>query len=281
MKVAGHLRAGPNKTNRRTESLCTALSDYGLEVVYSERGVPVHDADLVVQTGFARSEALLDAIEREVPYIIMEASPFRTLDINEYSSWGYNGLAGGAWRPDPPSEERWKPELKPIHDGDTLIIGQKPTDHSLRGSDHVKWLLERFEEYPQGRFRPHPLMVAPDSLIDLESDLASAGLVVTYTSTAGVDARIAGCRVRVDGRGSFAGNGDGDREEWLHRLSWYQAKHEDYKELIPYILSGYDEALARAENGDQEIPRGRVDGPAICQRYYSAIRDWEENTQAG
>ena len=270
MKVSGHLRTGPNKTNIRTESLCTALSDYGLEVVYSERSVPVQDADLVVQTGFARSEALLDAIEREVPYIIMEASPFRTLDINEYSSWGYNGLAGGAWRPEPPSEERWKPELKPMHDGDTLIIGQKPTDHSLRGSDHVKWLLERFEEYPEARFRPHPLMVNPNELNSIESDLDSAGLVVTFNSTTGIDALIRGCRVRADHEGSYIIDGE-DREEALHRYSWYQSRHSDFRELIPYILSGYPEALHRAERGLQEIPRGRIDGQAICQRYYREV----------
>lgn len=248
----------------------------GLPVSYSDRKTPVKGSDLVIQTGFAKSNALMDAIERRIPYIIMEEPLFRGFyPSDQASSWGYNGLAGGAWRPEPPCEERPKPKLLPRKTaGGTLIIGQKPTDHSLRGSDHVKWLLDRFIELPEADFRPHPLMVPPGSLPPLERALSDIQTLVVYNSTTAIEGFIEGCEVRVDGFGHLLSPAGAGREVWLHALSWAQGTHNQFSDLAPHILSGYDEALDLSRRGLVEHPREKVDGQAVCKRYYKEIGDW-------
>lgn len=271
MKVGVHLRPNSNATNARSLCLAEALAEEGHQIVYKDRSEAIDKTvDLYVQTGFAASTGLRSAIDARIPYIIMEAPVFRSYDLNTHSSWGYNGLQGGAWRPQAPEQEREKPTLKPPHDGPTLIIGQKPTDHSLRGSDHVKWILDRQAELPDADFRPHPLMVPHGALEPIDEALQSYGSVITYTSTVGVDGVIAGCRVRADNRLSAAYGVD-DRERWLHNLSWWQAANTQVHDLLPYILSGYEEARTRMDDGLCEHPRERVDGHAIQQRYYQLI----------
>jgi len=268
MKVVVGLRPQPNKTNMRSEALGTALEGAGHSVRYALRGDLVKGVDLYIQTGFAASRALESAIEAQIPYIIMEASPFRDLDINEYSSWGYNGLQGGAWRPSVPQEERPKPDLQPEHGGGQVIIGQKPTDHSLRGSDHVEWICAKRLALPEADFRPHPLMVMEGTQEPIAVALQRYGEVFTYSSTVGVDAVVAGCKAYADSEQSLLRYYRGDREEFLHELSWFQALHSEYSSLVPYIVSGYEEAHARMAQGQIEHPREKVDGAAVCEQYY-------------
>lgn len=236
--------------------------------MYRGREEGAEGADLVIQTGFARTSALLDAIEQEIPYLIMEAPFWRDLDIHGNSSWGYNGLAGGAYRHDPLENPRPKPVLQPPHEGNTLIIGQTPTDHQIRGEDHGRWLRDKFREYPEAIFRPHPLMVPDGENPSLELALAESGTVISYNSTVGTEALIAGANSSPEHWGSMAYQVT-DRVSWLHKLSYGQFSHEEYHDpkVAAYVLDGYSEALARAEAGKQEIPRGKVNGQAICRRY--------------
>jgi hypothetical protein len=254
----------------RSESLAEAFEAHGIPTVRVGRDMTVTDSELVVQTGFGPSVALRDAIERRIPYIVMEAPFWRHIDVFKTSSWGYNGLAGGAWRPTPPDEPRDHPPLQPMKtEGKTLIIGQKPTDHSLRGADHVEWILRKQQEYPEAVFRPHPLMVAHDALPPIAQELSETYRCITYTSTVGAEALIAGAVSEPEHPGSCA-YGVEDREAWIHGLSWGQAKHTEMLQVVPYILSGYEEALERAKSGLVESPREKVDGASICQRYYRA-----------
>lgn len=272
MKIAVHLRPGENRTNDRLYGLTEGFQRLGHTTLYAERICPVTDSDLVVQVGFARTNALLDAIEREIPYIIVEAPFWRDYyDTHDASSWGYNGLAGGAWAPPPPHEFRRKPPLLPLKTGDkTLIIGQKPTDHSLRGSDHVQWIVAARNNLPDADFRPHPLMVPPGSLLCIYDELRRYDQVVTFTSTVAVEALRDGLKVVADHRYNLAFGVD-DREAWHHTLSWRQSENDTLGELAPYILSGYEEARERAERGLVEIPRHKVDPQAIDRRYYQEI----------
>lgn len=271
MEIAVALRSGPNLTNFRSEALGQGAEALGHKVRRVERAEIVKGADLLIQTGFNASTALTSAIEAGIPYIIMEASPFRMTSIFDYVSYGYNGLAGGSWAPPPPDEERWHPPLQPEKtEGGIMIIGQKPTDHSLRGSDHVAWIEQKRRELPEAVFRPHPLMVPPDTLERIEEALEPIKEVHIYSSTVGVDAFLAGCQVRADTDLSWYGRADEDREAKAHRLAWrHFATHELSTEAgAQEILRGYEEAAARAAEGKIEHPRGKVDGTAICERYY-------------
>ena len=273
MHISVHLRDGPNDTNKRSQCLAIGLQSLDHRIEYRTRAEGSR-ADLVIQTGFDASAALKDAIDRQVPYLIMEASPFRSwTDIGKVSSWGYNGLAGGAWRPTVPSEVRSKPVTKPMKtEGGVLIIGQKPTDHSLRGSDHVGWIEEKLREYPDSVFRGHPLMEPGQGSLDAQ--IEEARRVVTYTSTTSVEAAVAGCALQIDGQGSWWTPEEGEsREETLHRLSWYSFAHTEYtgSDTAAWVASGFEEAQARAKAGKVEIPREKVNGQAITKRYHQRI----------
>lgn len=225
-------------------------------------------ADLVVQTAFNNSIPLMGAVEQGVPYLVMEAPPFRTLmPMEKWSSFNYNGLAGGAFRPKAPDERRIQPELLPLKtEGKTLIIGQKPTDHSLRGSDHVSWLVDKRGEYPEAEFRHHPLMVVEQEPI--EKGLEDVKKVIVYTSTTAVDAAVAGCEVVVEGPGCWW-QSIGSREEECHELSWSSFTHTELasRRVAEHILSGYDEACTV----EPEIPKGRADGRIVCEQYYRRL----------
>lgn len=273
MRIAVHLRGGPNSTNIRSECIARGFEALGHSVAFYSRGEPSF-SDLYVQTGFNASAGLRNQIDKGLPYLIMEAGPFRSwTDIQRVSSFGFNGLAGGATRPAPPSRSRFYPLVEPMKtEGGILIIGQKPTDHSLRGSDHVQWILDKAEEYPEATFRHHPLMHAGKGT--LASLLKEARKVVTYTSTSAVEAAVAGCEVQVDGHGSWWSPQEGEeREETLHRLSWAAFNHSEYEnpEIAQYVLQGYDEAFERARQGQVEIPREKVNGKAVCERYYRLV----------
>ena len=277
MRIAVALRSGPNQTNVRSECIIPALEAAGHDVVIMDRAEVVKGADLLVQTGFAASNALRSTIDQRLPYIIMEAPFWRDYyDVHGASSWGYNGLAGGAWAPSPPDEARPKPELKPVKagTGPTIIIGQKPTDHSLRGTDHVEWIRNIRAEIPEADFRPHPLMVSPGTLEPIDKVLRRYTQVVTYTSTVGCEALVAGCHVRADHPANLAyGIGEDARGGWHHGLSWRQSTHDSFGELVPFILSGYSEARERAEQGLVEHPREKVRNTAQEQAYYKLLVD--------
>ena len=263
MKVAVHVRGGPNQTNFRAEAVAQAFE--GHKIVRVDRSQVVKDADLVIQTGFNGTSALRDAIERGIPYIIAELSPFRTMhDEKVHVSWGYGGLAGGAWRPEP-DEERETPRKAPRKEtGDTLIIGQVPNDHSLRGSDHTEWLLRKREEYPEGRIRHHPKLVTPQDTI--EDALSNIKRVITFTSTVAVDARYAGCEVGIEGPGGWGILND-------QQLAWSVFSVDEYAspQTSHYLRKGYEQALDRAQAGLQEHPRNKVDGRALCEQYYQRL----------
>jgi len=222
-------------------------------------------ADLVVQTGFNRSTALEGALDRGIPFLVMEEPPFRTLQAG-WASFGYNGLAGGAYRPKAPEEPRPTPDIAPLKtSGATLIIGQKPTDLSLRGSDHVEWLEDKLLEYPGADIRHHPLCVAERTTI--EEGLRDVKKVIVYTSTVAVDAAVAGCEVVIEGSGCWW-RAIGTREEECHELSWAAFTHAELatQRVARYILSGYEEACTiepelSYRKGEADVRR------AICEQY--------------
>jgi hypothetical protein len=259
----------------RSLALAKGIANAGHKVTYHGRG-EVSNADLYIQTGFAGTVGLRGQIDSGKPYIIAEAPFWRNCDIDKISSFGYNGLAGGAFRPPAGSDKRPHPRLEELKDeGHTIVFGQKPTDHSLRGSNHGDWIRRKLEEHPGAYFRPHPLAVPAGSLGPIAHAIHGCHRSITFTSTVGAEALIAGCESDPEHRGSTAygvtASGT-SREEWVHQLSWGQFSHEEYEaeETGRYILSGYDEALSRALVGDVERPRERVDGQVI-QREYDRI----------
>jgi hypothetical protein len=259
LRVSLHLRPPGNKTNFRSECIAEGLRQAGAIVtVRSREQSPAWHADLVLQSGLAGTPALQWALDRGVPYLIAELPSYRHVGDMDVS-YGYGGLMGGAFHTPAPSEELWKPTLKPMKtDGPTIIVGQKPNDHSLRGHDHDKWLQEKLIQFPNAEFRAHPLMVPSDALYEPVRDvLARAGRLVTYTSSMGNEGLIEGCAVNCS---PYCQAYDvKNREEWLHKLSWHNFPFDAAAtaKIGKHVLKGYEVARIRADQGQQEIPRAK------------------------
>lgn len=287
LRITVAVRDVENDTNKRVRCFADGFRAAGHEVIYAGRGDRCpRGADLYCQTGFGASTGLLTAIDHKVPYFIAEAPTVRPNDgrdwEHEWVGYTYNGLNGGGTHIDPPpgvNRGLIFPKLLPQRDidlsNDVWIIGQKPTDHSLRGVDHVKWILNVKRNYPRAKLRHHPLMTN-GPVPPIEPILDSAGLVVVYNSTVGNEAVIRGCPVEVMHYGCSAyelGHGKITREDWYERLQWQNLSMKEARTPLyaNVVLSGYDLALSNAKQGIVEHPRPKVDGKNFCTVYHKAF----------
>ncbi len=265
MRIVCGIREGDSLTNFRAECFAEGFRAAGHKVVYASRKEPLQECEIYIQAGFVGCRSLRDAIERKIPYIIGEMPAFRQEDQYDSNhdhlqvSYQWNGLQGGGWYTDAPDEPRPHPVLLPVRQTNksVLIIGQKGNDMSLRGCDHHAWLRSKLSECPEAEFRPHPLMVSKP-MEPLKEHLARIDRVITFTSTVGVDAQIAGCTSWPEHWGSMAYDVF-DRRGWIHNLSWCNFTIEEAKQAFcgEHILAGYEEACWRMERGMYETPRGK------------------------
>ena len=125
------------------------------------------------------------------------------------------------------------------------VLGQVPGDAALYGLDLDAWAQRTCAALlAQGRtvrYRPHPLVRrcgdvrcpagATGSTGSLDEDLAGAALAVTFNSTAGVEAVLAGVPTVALDVGAMAwpvtthdlaSVQTPEREPWAHRLAWCQ-----------------------------------------------------------
>ncbi len=113
---------------------------------------------------------------------------------------------------------------------------------------------------PSAGYRRHPIML--DRRVPQESYkdcLARTSFAITYNSTVGAQAVIAGIPTYTEHWGSLAWDVTThdlsetpitpNRDEWLYALSY---RHIDTTIPLDYILSGYDEARSRAEAGEYD-----------------------------
>jgi len=274
MKVTVLLRPNDGITNDRCRAVGEGLASR-CKVNYSTRSDWLQEQpDLLVQAGFHATLPLREQLEQRRPFLIIEEPLWRpNPEFSQVAaSFGYNGLTGGDWHPPSPEHERPHPLLMPMKgmgDGACVVFGQKPNDHSLRGSDHVAWLKAKLAAFPEAEFRHHPLMCA-HTQEPLDDVLDRSSVAITYSSTVGAEALIAGCVSNPNCRQSTAYNVT-DREQWIHDLSWHNFTLEEFAtpKVAKYILSGFQEAWARCQNDNVERPRGRVNKQEIMMRYYS------------
>ena len=220
-----------------------------LGATYHARTQPVM-CDLAIHHGYKESDAMVFCKEHGIPVLITEIGVWHNPGEFTYGI-GYNGLNNLAFMPEPPAEERSKPSLRPWKGdaGVTTIFGQKPGDAALRGLDMDVWVKDMLRAYPGAEYRPHPILLEdPSTAEPLEEVFDRTSFAVTYTSTVGPQAVIAGITTFAHHPGSYAYDVAYDREEWLHKLSYRMI---DLGKPIPvdYILSGYEEARERAKAG--------------------------------
>lgn len=267
INVFGGLRDNASRTNNRVTALIEGLEG---TPIWRHSALPAR-ADLYVQAGFQNSPALSSAMDRGIPFIVLENGFADTIVArrSEYTSVGYNGLGGLAYRPDPPQVEVHNDfiPLQPWNESDEgkiYIYGQMENDRALRGIDIDAWIADMVElysvEWPEREIvvRPHPLMLDdPTSLLPLASTFDDTWLSVSWTSTAGIEAVIAGVGHGAMHPGSMVWDiepGD-DRAEWAWQLSWAQYRMEKLGTIgRDFLIAGYDEARSRAKDGLYDDP---------------------------
>jgi hypothetical protein len=273
MRVIGAIRGNGSATDLRVEAV-TGLFD-GQTAPRSDH----RDCDLLIQAGFQQSPALKRQMALKKPFLILENPTFRTVSPETGAvgpsegrfSVGFNGLHGGSWLPTPktpifrpyPAIQPWR---DPAEGSKIYVYGQMNDDRALRGLDMARWLEEQRERlqkcWPDRQIviRKHPKMYSSweSKPPPLEETFPDTYLSFSWTSTAGVDAVLAGVQHTALHPGSLVYGHwiDGDNR-WplasrLAHSNW--SLTEDLKPLRDLLIAGYDEARSRAAAGDYDDP---------------------------
>lgn len=268
VKIAAYVRANPSRTNERVTHFGEALG-----ARFSTREQPV-ECDIAIQAGFQISPAMADAMDRGIPIIILENPVWHYGDKMESYTWGYNGLGGLSLGGDTVNcTSRPAPELQPWKDpreGDWTIFGQVEHDKSLRGANIAAWMVDMAQAYPGATVRQHPVMLNAQEMAhqeDFRSCLERTSLAITYSSTVGAQAVIAGIPTISEHAGSWAWDVSSrpgtepreyDRIEWLRELSWRHWRTTEPLD-VAHILSGYERAAYHAGRGEYDnMSNGRA-----------------------
>jgi hypothetical protein len=132
-----------------------------------------------------------------------------------------------------------------VGQGYALLIGQVYGDAAVRNINFEAWVRDRTAELQSlgwdVKFRPHPL--ARRSRASLAQDLAGAGMCVTYNSTSGVEAVLAGVPTVTLDEGAMAWDVSSHslhdlacpaRETWAHNLAWTNWTLDEIAAGIPW-----------------------------------------------
>ncbi len=195
-------------------------------------------------------------------HLIVVESGFQLRGI--YYQVGWNEFAGYAdFNVGNVSDDRWKSfGIKPKHwrkgsDGVCTVIGQLPRDTQVQDENHIEWCQHTVAEcqkiYGDVIFRPHPKIQDPgiygidENLIEigkLRDALSKSRCVVTWNSTTGVDAVIAGVPVVAMDRGAMAWRmashalnaklRNPSRREWLNQLGYSQWTQDEMRAGLPW-----------------------------------------------
>jgi hypothetical protein len=258
VKAALHVNQHEHQ-QRYGAAMKAGLERHGIEVIVAAPHSP-EPCDFAVIWGWKQP-----AVIKAAPHVlVMEATHLRQGDPQNLAevSCGWDGLARHGRYPKAPDGERWQRHahlMRPWsdkRDGYALIIGQVEGDAALHGMDVQLWAddMERalVDWGWSVRFRPHPL--TRKSRTTLEQDLVGATLCVTFNSTAGVEAVLAGVPTVTLDPGAMAWPVarhclyeqsfrpfQPDRRVWAWDLAWAQwsleeiAKGEAYAHLAPIM----------------------------------------------
>lgn len=189
----------------------------------------------------------------------------------EYWQVGWGGQAGNAdFNVKDPPLDRWESfginveDWKIQPNGVYFVCGQLPRDTTVQDTDHALWCRQTLQQLKdmgkRAIFRPHPrarydlecygIPFGDMRIEKLPRALSVAKCFVTYNSTSGVDAAIAGVPVIAFDKGSFAYEIAShsleeplvtpDRTRWLAKLGYAQWS-------LPEMSSG--KAWAHISNG--------------------------------
>lgn len=271
MKAVFHLNDSEHQA-KFGAALREGLRRHGVEVRDDQRQRP---ADIVVLWGWKRPSVIEQAQRQGSAILVMERGHLQPRMV--LASLGWNGLAGRAtYAKATDGGERWRKmhaeklrDWRLDRDGFALLCGQVDGDASLRDlvGGFPAWAQRQTDALRHAGwrvvYRPHPLSrqgagaFCPDGAeMDrggtLDAALAGAGACVTYNSTAGVEAVLAGVPTVATDAGSMA---------------WPVASHEAGPQPLPSVRTGWCHDMAWTSWTRDEIADGTaVDALLACRQ---------------
>ena len=243
-----HYVAGQRHQHDAMIALATGMARHGVHIDVCANWAAAERADLLVCWGDKVPE-----IHDKIPHLLLEAGYINgrsgdyVQDRLRFVSTGWNGLHG---RADPgPSDcppDRWQATGHRVRDWQMGVVGkcmlvceQHPSDNCAPPAPEWAAALELAHEVANRViYRPHPLMA--DKLRPLSAALKEAHTVLTWSSTAAVEAVLAGVPTIALDEGSIAWpvtshdvRADeylGDRHQWLYDLAYRQWTHDELKD---------------------------------------------------
>lgn len=246
-----------NHTAHQTEAvawMAEGLGRHGIGCEIAEYDTP-RKGDFSVVWGWRQHSVRKWCAERDLPLLVMERGhlQFRL----EFTSLGWNGLAGRGRYPDA-CAGRWEKywgEMAPWKTGAgyALVCGQVEGDASLDGVNFNNWAQRTTDKLiEQGWdviYRPHPITRqagklwrpagARLSLTSLGDDLGGAAVCVTFNSTMGIEAVLAGVPTVTSDEGAMAWDvtthdvedilAMPDRLAWARRMACCQWSQSEMK----------------------------------------------------
>ncbi len=227
------------------------------DVATLERLITAHDFRLVYTCGMHWTERAARAFleSKGIPLVVLDLGYFkRAKDSKDRTGYNQIGLGKIGWVPEREVDSsRWDalgiPDaVAPVTDRprNVLVLGQVPNDsqHHMTEKKLNAWFDKDMQEIRDAGtriiFRPHPLHMrgkAPmcdeislPTKSSLQNELSKSSMVVTYNSTAGLEAILAGIPVICDPSAHYYGiadYGEGgctkqDVMRHMHRLAWSQ-----------------------------------------------------------
>jgi hypothetical protein len=255
MKAVLHIN---NAAHQRAHGaiVTEGLKRHGYAVHFAHWDAPA-PGDLVVIWGWMQRRVIAAAQTAGVSILVMEREHLP--DRMVWTSCGFNGLGNRArYARVDDGGARWRTHFAHLEQpwtdraGYALVCGQVRGDASLYGCDFHAWAENaaarlRTKGY-QVVYRPHPLSLRLQndrwrpggtrlSEAPLVRDLAGAALVVTFNSTVGVEAVLAGVSTVTCDVGAMAWDVTThnveaaptrpDRTDWAHRLAWTSWREQE------------------------------------------------------
>jgi hypothetical protein len=225
------------------------------------------DANLYVQYGFKRNGSLDAAMEKNIPFVILDRGYFNnrgkcfSVSIN-----GFHGLSmqvPEVWNR--PTREH--PLILPRQEPGEFVYlyGQMQGDRALRGLTVETWLRKEAPVASDAtgkpcKIRPHPMTISSwePQLPPLASTFEESFCAVSWTSTASVLAAIAGVEtvamhpanpaypVSAHSYQEIGSKRLLSRQQWLHDLSYRNYKLDEIKQANEYVRFAYKQARDEA-----------------------------------
>ena len=240
------------------------LKKHGLSPTYEAANKPV-DSDVAIGWSGRHSKLRKHRLKHGLNTLLMEYGFFQPR--KKWPSLAWEGINGcGQFVVPDDGGERWNTlfahHLKPWQehqDGYILLMGQTPGDRAIYGLKMNGWLDKIaialaahdkeivFRPHPRKRKqyarkenpKPLPSNTRLSSHKNLHKDLAGAAFAVTYSSTAAVEAVLAGVPCVTIHEGSIARPVTSqdimdpyhypDRTQWCHETAWKQWSRKELK----------------------------------------------------